>query len=67
MIECLDCEVGHFTSAELARLDASKMKHKARKAPDSEKRSRRRRRAVRKGFQDSAAEREGVTYEAGGF
>ena len=38
VIERLDCEVGHFTSAELARLDASKTKYKARKASDSEKR-----------------------------
>ena len=51
----------------LAKSDADKHYHKTRKSSEEQQKARKRRRAVRKGFEDRAKEKEGETYGAGAF
>ena len=51
----------------LARVDQKRLYHSAKKSSSREKAARKKRRAIKKGHGDAAAEREGVTYAAGGL
>ena len=67
VLEKMGCSTGACTSQALAKLDNIKAYHSRRKSSDDVKVARKKRRAVKKGYAESAAEKEGVTYCAGGF
>ena len=64
-------EIGCSTTVEgvhsLTSLDAIRVEKARRKHSDEEKRSRKRRRNVKKGFEEDVADEEGVVYECGAF
>lgn len=63
----MKCSAGYYTIKALEKSDAERIYHSARKSSEIEKKARKKRRAIRKGFIDKEAEVEGVTYSAGGF
>ena len=67
VLEKMGCRTGTVTRQALAQLDCVKAYHKRRKSSAEEQHARKKRRAVKKGYTDSALEKEGVTYCAGGF
>ena len=67
MLTTLGCNPSHYTVSGLARVDQKRLYHSAKKSSSREKPARKKRRAVKKGHDDAAAEREAVTYAAGGF
>lgn len=67
VVKEMECSSGTHTDQALAKLDKMKAYNKKGKSSDEEKQARKKRRAVKKGFTDAAAEKEGVTYSAGGF
>lgn len=67
VLQKMGCGTGAYTGKALAELDRLKAYNKARKSSAAEQQARKRRRAKKKGFSETAHEKEGVTYTAGGF
>lgn len=67
VLSAMSCTVPPSIISSLGKFDRSKAYHLRRKSSDAEKASRKKRRAVKKGFIDKAREKEGVTYCPGGF
>ena len=67
VLRLMQCNVGHFTASGLEKIDRLCLYHSAKKCSPAGKKSRKDRRATRKGFLDKAVEKEGVTYAAGSF
>ena len=67
VLDTMQCSHSFLTTAGLRRLDARRIYHSKRKSSYQEKKGRKRRRAVRKGLADTAAQKEGETYAAGAF
>ena len=67
VLQKMGCSTGTYTGKALAELDRVKAYNKARKSSAAVQQARKRRRAKKKGFSDTAREKEGVTYTAGGF
>ena len=63
----MSCDAGYYTLKALESSDAERVYHSARKSTENEKKARKTRRAIKKGFPDQEAEVEGVTYSASGF
>ena len=63
----MSSSTGVFTGHALEHFEQRRAYHKTRKSSDDEQQARKRRRALKKGFGDAAAEKEDVTYSAGGF
>eukprot|EP00117_Sycon_ciliatum_P017869 scpid82715/ scgid16696/ len=63
----MHCDVGSFVHVGLDKADTTRMYHSARKSQDTEKKARKRRRAVKKGLVDAETEKEGITYSSGAF
>ena len=67
VLDKMSCSTGVFTGHALEHFEQRRAYHKTRKSSDDEQQARKRRQALKKGFGDAAAEKEGVTYSAGGF
>ena len=67
VLRAMQCDAGPWTLMSLDMSDQERLYHSARKSSGKEKTARKKRRAVKKGFMDVAAEAEGVTYTPGGF
>ena len=67
VLEELKCNPQSPSSSSFASWDVEKEYHATRKAGEQEKRSRKRRRAIKKGLIDEARQREGTEYGAGRF
>ena len=67
VLEELKCNPQSASSSPFASWDVEKEYHATRKAGEQEKRSRKRRRAVKKGLIDDTRHREDTEYEPGGF
>ena len=67
VLDELGCTYTTHTTAGLESIDAERLYHSRRKSTQGQKKSRKRRRAVRKGLADKDAEKEGEVYGAGAF
>lgn len=67
VISGMHCDVGPFVHAGLDKADGTRVYHSGKKSQDTEKKARKRRRAVKKGLVDAETEKEGVTYGSGEF
>ena len=67
VVRRMGCSVGAQLKKNLAMLDQDKEYHRKRKMSDKEKKARKHRRAVKKGFEDHTKETEGETYAADRF
>ena len=67
LLEQMGLPIGQHTARLLELLDLDRSYHAARKRSNQGRKSRKRRRRLRKGFNDLREEEEGVMYEPGGF
>ena len=67
VFEKLGIEPGHYTNIGFEKADVKRVMESNRKASETEKKRRKKRRAIRKGYEDKNTMEEGETYGYGAF
>jgi len=67
VLDAMGCSGGAFMEAAMTREDMVRVRKSDTKCTRKEKKARKKRKRKSKGYEEKAVEKEGVTYQSGGF